>query len=258
MMRRKIKDQEPEIWDISQSDMSESHDPHKKISKLKKVLIDIFLISDIKNRKIRPELRSIKHDIVDNLDWNCISSDRINRFFWAYATIWKNIYIPPHLEKLISNYNVQITYDDKIREMNLKNYLIIIKDIRSLLVYLGKLQSDIQRSINFEPNQQIYTEWERSIAAEQQQIYAWLYNKKLTTEIVDIQKKIATWTFDLTDVMKLYVFSLNLWKTTHFSFKRYLTQEHMQKEFMVGNINITLKDFIRILKDLKIDEHQIQ
>ena len=32
----------------------------------------------------------------------------------------------------------------------------------------------------------------------------------------------------------------------------------MQKEFMVGNIKITLKDFIRILKDLKIYDHQLK
>ena len=60
------------------------------------------------------------------------------------------------------------------------------------------------------------------------------------------------------DIMKLYVFSLNQGTTKHFSFKRYLTQEHMKKEFIVGDITITLKDFIRILKDLKIYDHQLK
>ncbi|MEI6773617.1 MAG: hypothetical protein WCL18_02050 [bacterium] len=64
------KKQNPSV--VSESDASESHNLHKKYSKfkkdLKKVLIDLFMISDLKNRAIRPELRSIKHDIVDNLD----------------------------------------------------------------------------------------------------------------------------------------------------------------------------------------------
>ena len=257
-MRKNGGNKEQELSTISQSDISESHDSPRKLSKLKKILIDIFLISDIRNRKIRPELRSIKHEIVHNLDWNSINSDQINRFFWVYTTIWKNINVPSRLKKQIPNYTVHITYDDKIREMNLKNYLIILKNIGSLFLYLQKLQSDIQHSINFDPTEQIYTTWENSINIEQQELSHWLYAKRITSEIVEVQKKISTWTFDLMDIMKLYVFGLNQGTTKHFSFKRYLTKEHMQKEFIVGDIIVTLKDFIRILKDLKIEDHQLK
>ena len=258
VMRKKGSDKKQELSAISQSDIFESHDSPKKLSKLKKILIDVFLISDVKNRKIRPELRSIKHEIVRNLDWNSINSDQINRFFWVYTTIWKSIYIPSHLEKQLPNYTVHITYDDKIREMNLKNYLIILKDIGSLFLYLQKLQSDIQHSINFDPTQQIFTAWENSIIIEQQETSHWLYAKSIASEIVEVQKKISTWSFDLMDIMKLYVFCLNQGTTKHFSFKRYLTQQHMQKEFIVGDITVTLKDFIRILKDLKIEDHPLK
>ena len=31
----------------------------------------------------------------------------------------------------------------------------------------------------------------------------------------------------------------------------------MRKEFVLGDLKITLKDFIRILKDLKIENHKL-
>ena len=169
VMRKNGGNKEQELSTISQLDISESHDSPRKLSKLKKILIDIFLISDVRNRKIRPELRSIKHEIVHNLDWNSINSDQINRFFWVYTTIWKNINIPSRLKKQISNYNVHISYDDKTREMNLKNYLIILKNIGSLFLYLQKLQSDIQNSIHFDPTQQIFTARENSNNIQQEE-----------------------------------------------------------------------------------------
>jgi len=124
-------------------------------------------------------------------------------------------------------------------------------------MYLKKLQSEIQSSTGFDPKQQIRTEWERSIAAEQQGKYIWLYQEKINSEIVEIQEKISGWSFSLTDIVQLYVFSLSLDKKAWFSFKKYLTEEHMRKEFVLGDLKITLKDFIRILKDLKIENHKL-
>ena len=54
--------------------------------------------------------------------------------------------------------------------MNLKNYLIILKNIGSLFLYLQKLQSDIQNSIHFDPTQQIFTARENSNNIQQEEI----------------------------------------------------------------------------------------
>ena len=47
-MRKNGGNKEQELSTISQLDISESHDSPRKLSKLKKILIDIFLISDIR------------------------------------------------------------------------------------------------------------------------------------------------------------------------------------------------------------------
>lgn len=132
-------------------------DKQKKLSKWTKRIVALFLVSDIKNPKLRSELRSAKKDIVKNFDGSNIQSEYINRLFWIYEKIGKDIYIPPHLKKHISNFNVKIVYDDKSREINLQEYFTILKNIRSSLVYLKTIQSDIQHASNFDPDQEIRT-----------------------------------------------------------------------------------------------------
>jgi hypothetical protein len=59
------------------------------------------------------------------------------------------------------------------------------------------------------------------------------------------------------DIVQLYVFSLSIDQDSEFSFKKHLTQEQMKKEFAVGELTITLKDFIRILKDIDLENHRL-
>ncbi len=238
-------------------EIEEQPDGKRWLSKWNKKIIHLFLYSDIKNPKLWPELRQVKKEIEKNFDWSNIKSEYINRLFRAYDRIGKDIFVPSHLKKHIPKFDALIEYDDKTRKINLHDYIIILKDIRSSLTYLKQLQSEIQTAIAYDPNEQIFTEWQKSMTTEKHNQYVWLHKEKINSEIADIQKKISWWTFTLVDIVQLYVFSKSLDKKAKFSFKDHLTPQHMKQEFVIGDLYITLKDFIRILKDLHIADHKL-
>jgi len=219
-----------------------------------KKLIRLFLISDfkIKNRKLWPDIRKAKKEIIRNLNWLNIDSKRINKLFWIYAQNDQDIIIG-HLKKYIPKFNVQMTYRWKTENKNAKDYLIILKEIREAFTDLKKLKSDTQATTKFDPKEEIFSEWQKSIAIEKEKKFNEEYQKKLWDKIVRVKDKIHNWNFNLIDVTQIYVFSTIIdWEL--FSFKEYFNQEQMNQEFKIDDLVVTLKDFIRVLKDLGIEE----